>query len=278
MTKTASKLSKPSAQPESSESSEHIAPPNLFKVLLEGRAIWEYGMTLATWPFMHYALSDVHRGDGHPVVVFPGLAATDLTTTPLRAFLSKIGYDAHPWLQGINLGPRPGVLEIATEQVERIFKTTGKKVSVVGWSLGGIYAREIAKLAPHAVRNVITLGTPFEGSPDATNAFWLYKLANGKSPVDNALRESLKTSPPVPTTSIYSKSDGIVAWQCSIQSAKRASAEFENIELIASHFGIGFNALAWYVIADRLSQVEGEWKKFDINSKGVGKFFYENSR
>lgn len=256
--------------------SERIAAPNLFKLLLESRAPWEYGMTLATWPFMHYALRDVNRGDGHPVVVFPGLAATDLTTTPLRTFLSKIGYDAHPWFQGINLGPRPGVLEIATEQVEKIFKATGKQVSLVGWSLGGIYAREIAKLLPHAVRNVITLGTPFEGSPDSTNAFWLYKLANGKSPVDEALRESLKTSPPVPTTSIYSKTDGIVAWQCSIQSRERASAEFENIELIASHFGIGFNAFTWYVIADRLSQTPGHWNKF--NSKGLGKLFYENSR
>jgi pimeloyl-ACP methyl ester carboxylesterase len=251
---------------------EKIAAPGLMKMLLEGRAPWEFGATLATWPLMQYALRDIPKGDGHPVIVFPGPAASDFSTAPLRTFLQRIGYQAHGWHQGINMGPRKGVVEIAAEQVEAVFKRTGQPVSLIGWSLGGIYARELAKQVPKAVRCVTTLGTPFAGTPEATNAWWFYQLANGKLSVDEGTQAGLKESPAVPTTSVYSKSDGIVAWQCSIQEAEHAQAEFENIELMASHFGIGFNALAWYVLADRLGQVPGDWKAFDTS--GMAKYFY----
>jgi pimeloyl-ACP methyl ester carboxylesterase len=252
--------------------SEKIAAPGLIKLLLEGRAPWEFGATLATWPLMQYALRDVPRGDGHPVIVFPGLAASDFSTTPLRTFLQRIGYKPHGWHQGINLGPRQGVVEIAAEHVQRVFQQSGEPVSLVGWSLGGVYARELAKQVPNAVRSVITLGTPFAGNPSATNAWWLYQLANGKNSVDAAVQTGLKESPPVPTSSVYSKTDGIVAWQCSIQDPAHAKAPTENIELMASHFGIGFNALAWYVIADRLGQAPSDWKPF--NRSGMAKYFY----
>jgi pimeloyl-ACP methyl ester carboxylesterase len=255
--------------------SEKIAAPGLFKMLLEGRAPWEFGATLATWPLMQYALRDIPRGDGHPVIVFPGLAASDFSTAPLRTFLHRIGYVPHGWHQGINLGPREGVVEIAAEQVLKVFQNTGEPVSLIGWSLGGIYARELAKQVPHAVRTVVTLGTPFAGSPSATNAWWLYQIANGKQSVNEAVQTGLKESPPVPTSSVYSKTDGIVAWQCSIQEAAHAKAPFENIELVASHFGIGFNALAWYVVADRLGQATGAWKPFDRT--GMARYFYQSS-
>jgi pimeloyl-ACP methyl ester carboxylesterase len=255
--------------------SEKIAAPGFFKLLLEGRAPWEFGATLATWPLMQYALREIPKGDGHPVIVFPGLAASDFSTTPLRTFLQRMGYQAHGWHQGINLGPRNGVVEIAAEQVQKVFERTGEPVSLIGWSLGGIYARELAKQVPHAVRSVVTLGTPFSGPPSATNAWWFYQLANGKHSVDEALQNGLKESPPVPTSSVYSKSDGIVAWQASIQDAAHAKAPFENIELIASHLGIGFNSLAWYVIADRLGQAPGAWKPFDRT--GMARYFYQSS-
>jgi pimeloyl-ACP methyl ester carboxylesterase len=255
--------------------SEKIAAPGFFKMLLEGRAPWEFGATLATWPLMQYALREVPKGDGHPVIVFPGLAASDFSTTPLRTFLQRIGYKPHGWHQGINLGPRSGVVEIAAEQVLKVFEQTGEPVSLIGWSLGGVYARELAKQVPHAVRSVVTLGTPFSGPPAATNAWWLYQLANGKQSIDAVLQQGLKESPPVPTSSVYSKTDGIVAWQASIQDAALAKAPFENIELIASHFGIGFNALAWYVIADRLGQAPGAWQPFDRT--GMARYFYQSS-
>jgi pimeloyl-ACP methyl ester carboxylesterase len=255
-------------------SSSKIAAPSIFKMMMEGRAPWEFGATLATWPLMQYALKNVPQGDGHAVVVFPGLAANDFSTVPLRGFLQKLGYQPHGWHQGVNLGPRQGVIEIAAEQVAKIYNSTGKPVSLIGWSLGGIYARELAKQMPEKIRGVMTLGTPFAGPPSATNAWWIYQLANGKHSIDETLQLSLKDSPPVPTSSVYSKSDGIVAWQCSVQEAAHAGADFENIELIASHFGIGFNPLAWYVIADRLAQQNGAWRPFD--RAGLGKYLYKH--
>ncbi len=253
--------------------SEKIAAPGLIKLLLEGRAPWEFGATLATYPLLQYALRDVVRGDGHSVIVFPGLAASDISTTPLRTFLQRIGYAPHGWHQGINLGPREGVVEIAAEQVQKVYEQSGRQVSLIGWSLGGIYARELAKLVPHAVRNVMSLGTPFAGPPSATNAWWLYQLANGKNSVDHALQAGLREAPPVPTTSVFSKSDGIVAWQCSVQDAKFTQSPFENIELIASHFGIGFNPLAWYLLADRLSQTQEAWEPFAVPK--LAQHFYQ---
>jgi pimeloyl-ACP methyl ester carboxylesterase len=135
-----------------------------------------------------------------------------------------------------------------------------RKVSLIGWSLGGIYARELAKDSPKDVRQVITLGTPFTGHPKATNAWRLYELVTGHRIGAPEIHEPLRLPPPVPTTSIYSRTDGVVAWQCSVE---RHSAHSENIEVEASHFGIGLNPLAWYAIGDRLAQPEGQWQHFD---------------
>ena len=203
-------------------------------------------------------------GDGHPVLVFPGLAASDISTAILRRYLKDRGYGAHRWMQGRNLGPRPGVIAGCRERVLSLEKRYGKKVSLVGWSLGGIYARETAKIVPEAVRSVITLGTPFTGSPKATNAWRVYEMASGER-VDDHGRDwpDLGKSPPVPTTSIYSRTDGIVAWQCSVQEPTPATHS-ENIEVSsASHVGLGVNPAVLYAIADRLAQPEGAWQPFD---------------
>jgi pimeloyl-ACP methyl ester carboxylesterase len=232
-----------------------IKPPGAFLLALEGRAPWEFGAALASFPL----LSRAARGDGHAVVVFPGLAASDLSTLPLRAFLAQRGYRAHGWDLRFNLGPRGGVLERSLDRVREIRRATGGKVSLIGWSLGGVYAREIAKLAPDEVRCVITLGTPFTGHPRANNAWRLYELASGHSLDDLDLVERVRGTPPVPTTSIFSRSDGIVAWPCCVQ---EASGKAESIEVTASHIGMGVNPAAWYAIADRLAQREGRWQPF----------------
>ena len=162
------------------------------------------------------------RGDGHSVVVFPGLAASDVSTLPLRAFLAERGYKPHGWDLRFNLGPREGVLERSLERVRSSRAARGRKVSLVGWSLGGVYAREIAKLAPDDVRCVITLGTPFTGNPRANNAWRIYELASGHGLDDADQWRRVREAPPVPTTSIFSRSDGIVAWQCCLQARGRA--------------------------------------------------------
>jgi pimeloyl-ACP methyl ester carboxylesterase len=142
-------------------------------------------------------------------------------------------------------------------------------VSLVGWSLGGLYARELAKEQPANARCVITLGTPFAGHPRATNAWRFYEAVSGQSVTDDALVAQIRVTPDCPTTSIYSKTDGIVAWQCSINPA---GPRAENIEVHASHIGMGMNPLALYAIADRLAQEPGRWKRFDL--RGARRWFY----
>ncbi|MES2148376.1 MAG: alpha/beta hydrolase [Pseudomonadota bacterium] len=232
------------------------------------RAPWELGIALASLPFMR----GEQAGDGHPVLVFPGLATGDITTVLLRRFLNDQGYSAYAWEQGLNFGPRPGVLEACVDKVRQLRAEHGCRVSLVGWSLGGVYAREIAKMLPDDVRLVISLGSPFTGSPKATNAWRVYQLVSGESEIDAARFAALRQTPPVPTTSIFSRSDGVVAWQCSVE---QETASSENIEIHASHVGMGMNPTALHAIADRLAQPEGRWRRFDHTAHtGIKKLLF----
>jgi pimeloyl-ACP methyl ester carboxylesterase len=244
---------------------EHIRAPNAFLMMLEGRAPWEYAAMVAAMPW----LRKLPRGDGHPVLVFPGLAAADFTTWPLRHFLEGRGYKTYPWAQGFNFGPRDGVLEACVEQARGIVDKHGRPLSLLGWSLGGVYAREVAKAMPAQVRCVITLGTPFTGHPRATNAWRVYEFLSGQTAHDPHVQAEVRRPPPVPTTSIYSRTDGIVAWRCSVNEAGPLA---ENIEVHASHVGMGMNPIALYAIADRLAQDPSRWEPFDAS--GARRWFF----
>jgi pimeloyl-ACP methyl ester carboxylesterase len=230
--------------------------PGLMKVLLEARAPLEYVASLAAAPWLLRA----PRGDGHAVLVYPGFLASDFSTRPLRRLLRSLGHDVHGWDQGRNLGPRDGTFDRALQRIEELHRSSGRSVSLVGWSLGGVYARELAKQLPQAVRAVVTLGTPFAGSLQANNAWRTYQWVRRKRPPSPHPQHDLQTPPPVPTSSIYSRSDGIVAWQCSIEAAGPMS---ESIEVAASHAGLGVNPFALFALADRLAQPEGAWRPFD---------------
>lgn len=248
------------SQPEQAQHSPHDGPaPSAWLLALEFRAFWEFGALLPAWPL----LARAPKGDQHSVVVFPGLSASDGSTMPLRRYLDSLGYQTSGWEQGFNFGPRAGVLEAARAQVRRAFEDSGRKVSLIGWSLGGVYARELAKELPHMVRSVITLGTPFAGSHRSTNAWRIYELASGRKVAGESENYDLPAPPPVPTTSIYSRSDGIVAWQGSIQKPSRDNLQTENVEVVASHVGLGLNPSAWWAVADRLAQPEGRWQAFE---------------
>lgn len=238
--------------------SETLAPPSRALLLLEGRAIHELGAFVASLPLLRLA----PRGDGRPVLVLPGLMASDVSTRPLRTFLTDQGYDVSGWGQGRNLGLREGVAEGMLDLVDRIAQRRGRKVSLIGWSLGGIYARQLAKLSPDAVLSVITLGSPFAASPRSTNAWRIYELASGKraKDYDSEFGGSLAQSPPAPTTAIFSRTDGVCAWQGCME---QPGALSESIEVRGSHCGLGHHPAAVYAIADRLAQPEGEWKPFD---------------
>lgn len=235
---------------------EHTAPPPRPLMLLELRAFAELGAFFALAPLLRLAA----RGDGHPVLVLPGLAASDLSTQALRAFLRDRGYRTYGWKLGPNRGPRPGVEAAMQQRLADIHQRDGRKVSLIGWSLGGVFARELSRRVPEQVRGVITLGSPFAGGPRASNAWRLYEALSGRRAEDWPERERMKTPPPVPATAIYSRSDGIVAWQTCLE---RPSATTENIEIEGSHCGLGHNPAALFAIADRLAQPEGQWRAFD---------------
>ena len=238
-----------------------LRPPSKLLWLAEYRSLWEFGFSLAAAPL----LLNAPRGDGHPVLVLPGFLVSDISTTVLRRYLSRLGYDAHGWELGRNLG---GIARMRTKLRERlteIHQRTGKKVSLVGWSLGGVYARDLALAMPDVVRSVVTLGSPFSRSPHASNISDVYEFVSGEGPWDHgdetphefdAIRESL----PVPATSIWSKVDGIVSWRASVL---RADERSENIEVIgASHVGLGGNAAVLWAVADRLALPEGTFVPF----------------
>ncbi|MGH8674860.1 MAG: lipase family alpha/beta hydrolase [Burkholderiales bacterium] len=234
---------------------KRLGPPSRLLLLLELRAFWELGAFFASIP----ALRMMPRGDGHSVLVLPGLMVGDTSTRPLRAFLQDRGYSPHGWDLGRNYGPRPGVEDGMARKLKEIAERSGRKVSVIGWSLGGLYARVLGNRVPEIVRQIITLGTPFTGDPRASNAWRLYELTSGLSVDDPHWRNALRAPTAVPTTSIYSRTDGIVTWRCSVE---RARPRAENIEVEGSHCGLGHNPAALYAIAHRLAQPEGEWQPF----------------
>lgn len=233
--------------------------PGLWPLLLEARAPWELAAAWAAAPWLAQR-HGLPWGDGHPVLVFPGLATSDLSTLALRNFLRSRGYTTYAWEQGFNLGPRSGVLEACRARLRDLARRHGEPVSLVGWSLGGLYARELAKEQPGHARCVVTLGTPFTGHPRATNAWRLYERMSGQPAHDEALLAGLRVPPPCPTTSIYSRSDGVVSWRCSLNEEGPLT---ENIEVHASHLGMGLNPLALLAVADRLAQDPANWRRFD---------------
>jgi hypothetical protein len=241
-----------------SATAQTMRPPSKTLMFLEGRAISELGAFLGALPLLSLA----PKGDGHPVLVLPGLVASDTSTRPLRSFLKNRGYVASGWRQGRNLGLRHGVQRAMVDLVRELSDSSGRKISVVGWSLGGLYARQLAKMMPDRVRAVITLGSPFASSPKATNAWRVYEMASGRSAEeeDHRFGGSLSETPPVPTTAIYSRTDGICAWQGCME---KTSATSESIEVESSHCGMGHHPAVVYAVADRLAQPEGKWAPFD---------------
>ena len=241
-----------------SVAAQTLRPPSKALMFLEVRAIHELGAFVGALPLLSLA----PRGDGHPVLVLPGLVASDVSTRPLRAFLKTRGYAVSGWRQGRNLGLRPGIQQAMVDLVQELNDTHDRKISLVGWSLGGLYARQLAKMMPERVRQVVTLGSPFAANPKATNAWRVYEMASGRraDEEDTRFGGTLAGVPPVPTTAIFSRTDGICAWQGCRESSSNMA---ESIEVESSHCGMGHHPAAVYAVADRLAQKEGEWAPFD---------------
>ncbi len=198
------------------------------------------------------------RGDGHGVMVMPGFLGSDRYNEPLIKWLCSLGYDAVGWGLGTNMGPGPGVDQGLFESLDRLANRSQGKVSVIGHSLGGVYARESARSAPDWTRQVITLGSPVNHrNTTETPTSKLFKLVNKAVEPDHA---ELAAVPPVPTTSVFSQTDGVVHWRQSVQYSGHENTE--NIAVAGSHMGLTLNAAVWWLLADRLAQAQDSWMPF----------------
>ena len=198
------------------------------------------------------------KGDGHPVLVFPGFLAGDPLTAPLRRRLDRLGYWTAGWRLGTNLGLKPGLLAQMVHYVKSVHAGQKRKVSLVGWSLGGLYAREIAKRIPDRVRLVVTLGTPVHDLA-ATNATRLYRRLNNHKIAPPPIEGDIAALPPVPVTAIVTPDDGIVG---AGSSDIGNGPSWETVRIAGTHVGLVWNAAVLRVIADRLAQPEGTWAPY----------------
>ena len=240
-----------------------VKKPSIFWLVTEGhRALFEWG-TYYPYKFLS---SKCDTADGHPVLVLPGFMASDLSTGPLRNFLSKLGYIPYGWGLGRNTANELH-LDLLIEKIEDIFLSHRTKVSIIGWSLGGVFAREIAKRKPNLVRQIITLGSPFGGVVQPNNALWLYEMltdGRGTEDVNDELLLQVPVPAPVPTTAIFSKEDGIVSWKVCMEEVE--DEIHQNIQVRGSHLGLGVNPVVLEIIMDRLQYQQENWKKYEEKS------------
>lgn len=238
--------------------------PHPLLALSEGRAVFEFGAFFASRAY----LATLPKGDGHTVMTLPGFMATNNSTGPMRSLLKSLGYDAHGWDSGRNVRVNEELVTKLEDQIDRLCDQSGRKISLIGWSLGGVLARELAKLRPDSVRLVMSLGSPISDDRSHTNASRLFEFFNGNEPeeIRDGQFRGLDIAPPVPTTSVLTKTDGVVHWRGSVQDpAKASGAPTENIRVFASHLGLGVNPSVMIAMADRLAQAEGEWAPFEAN-------------
>jgi pimeloyl-ACP methyl ester carboxylesterase len=233
----------------------HMASPPLRLLLTEP------ARGLATLPLATPWLWFAPRGDGHGVLVLPGLLSSDNSTALLRSYLRLLGYQVRGWSLGRNLGPTDDVLDGLPAMLSALVAETGGPVSVVGWSLGGIYARELGRRHPRQVRQVITLGSPFAMTDsDQTHADRAYeRRARLHAAAGVPTREELRRPIPVPSTAVYSRRDGIVSWQACVEPE---SDLHENVEVRCAHLGFGVDPATLWLIADRLAVPAGERREF----------------
>lgn len=234
-----------------------VTPPHPFLLAMEYRAFLELGTFVMARPFIRL----FPRGDGHAVLIVPGFVQDGIAVTPLAQALRRLGYNAQVWGQGRNLGFTRKALSSLREQAQKLAQESKGEVSVIGWSLGGIFARELAFEIPQSLRLVITLAAPFGRNPHASNMRWVYDLVTKHQvdEIDDEMILRIRKPLPVPSTAIYSRMDGVLAWETCVEEVLCDTNE--NIEVFGSHSGLGFNLQALWVIADRLAQPKGAWKR-----------------
>ncbi|MEB3063082.1 esterase/lipase family protein [[Mycobacterium] zoologicum] len=250
-----------------------VIPSRLLYLTEPARAAVDIGLLAGAAPL----LGNLPRGDGHPVLVLPGLGAADSATLVLRRVLRRLGYRVHGWGLGTNFGPTPRVRDGIAARLDALSARYQVPISVIGWSLGGLYARELAWRRTESVRQVITLGSPIRlatGMSDQADSVptdmsdfpqwprwtqWARWYGDYQSAMHEVRGESEPPPLPVPTTALYSVVDGIVGRQVCLTGV---APQTENIGIAASHIAFAYHPAAVYVIADRLAQPAGDWHPF----------------
>ncbi len=241
MTTRAQELADVTTQPAAS------GPPPRFRLAAEAASGLEAARLVGAGP----RLRRMPRGDGHVVVDVPGWRAPELSGLPLRRYLSWLGYDARGWGFGTNTGDPERDARRLTTTVADLAAASGRSVSLVGWSLGGVIAREVARRRPELVRRVVTYGTPVVGGPSYTAVAGAYSHDIAESA--SRLTAELDAAEPirVPISVIFSRRDGIVAWEACLD---RVSPNVEHVEVRSTHIGMGVDPDVWAVVAQRLAR------------------------
>ncbi len=256
--------------------SEHVGAPSALHSLIEWRAVLEMATLPLAWPF----LKSAPRGDGHPVLLLPGFMAEEGTLVALKMFLRGRGYNVQAWGMGRNVGFQRRHAEVLEKKIRYLHHQTGRRVSLVGWSLGGVFAMYGAHQASECVRQVVTLGSPVSVDPAGSQSPPLVKamyrlIAHPMGPAVHTMQPRVKKMrqrelPPVPISCLYSISDGVVPPQEATMDGDDTNVE--NIRIAGSHTGLGFNPMVMGIVADRLRQPEGGWQPF--KPQGWGATFY----
>ncbi len=244
----------------------HRGEPHLMHSLMEWRALGEMALLPSSLPL----LAQAPHGDGHPVLLLPGFMGDESSLVALKTFLKNRGYDVQTWGFGRNVGFQSKHAQAVEQKIRHLHHTSGRTVSLVGWSLGGVFALYGAHQAPECVRGVITLGSPVNVDPEGSRSPALVKamyriVAHRMGPDAHALQPRAKKlrerQPlPLPMSCLYSLTDGVVPPQEATIDGD--PARHENIRVPGSHTGLGFNPLVLCIVADRLAQPEGAWAPF----------------
>jgi pimeloyl-ACP methyl ester carboxylesterase len=227
-------------------------------LLAEGaRFAWEYGAMQLARPMHRY----LPAADGHDVLIIPGFLAGDWSTVALRRHLDRLGYRTHGWDAGPNLGARDYIVDAMVGRFDDIIANSDGKISIIGHSLGGLFARELARMRPDDVRQVITMGSPIRDRGKSNHVWRAYELVSGhasNTPLFGGPRKR-RLPPGPPSTAIYTKSDGLVSWRVCVENDHPST---QNIEVYGSHCGLSSNPMVFAIIADRLSRPDGAWRRF----------------
>ncbi|MEE4276887.1 MAG: alpha/beta hydrolase [Halieaceae bacterium] len=215
------------------------------------RGEWRIAREAARLALRAPQLLSAPGGDGRSVLLIPGWQAPEASMAPLRRLLKFKGYDARHWGEGINRGNVEAYVDKLAPRVEALAKQAGKPVGLVGWSLGGVIAREIARSVPAAVHTVVTYGSPVVGGPSYTVASRSYSAAD-RERINAAIAERERRLPiRTPIAAVFSRRDSIVSWPACID---RINPSVTHYEVDATHFSMGLDPSVWRVVLDQLAK------------------------